>query len=293
MLDGLSCPVVTTDSFFEGSHFHRWWAPPDVLGRRLLEAAVSDLAAMGAQPRCFLVALSLPGDTELEWLTGLYGGLTGRPDCPPVGGETVGGDRLGLTLTAIGEGTERESLLRRDALAPGDLICLPGMVGRALDAPRLLERVGGLEGEGLLPARPGPTPEELERVRDFLRPRAMVRLGLELRRAGIRCAIDISDGLVSEAAHLAEESGVDVVLDLDAVPVYPGLEERGMEAATAGEDYLLLVGSPPGPAARFPELVPVGEALKGSGRLEIRQAGQPVPGGSGGWDNLAGGRDGG
>ena len=80
VLPSIEIPVVTVDSFFEGTHFHRWWQPPRVLGKRLLEATLSDLAAMGASPGWVFVSLTIPPELELEWLEDFYRGLLSRKD---------------------------------------------------------------------------------------------------------------------------------------------------------------------------------------------------------------------
>ncbi len=109
----LETPVITTDSFFEGTHFRRGWAAPDTTARRLMEATLSDLAAMGAFPEYLLSSLVLPPDMELDWILDFYRGLTSRQDCPLAGGETVKGGVFGVTLTALGDCRGEKPLLRR------------------------------------------------------------------------------------------------------------------------------------------------------------------------------------
>ncbi len=113
VLPSLACPVVTTDSFLEARHFYRWWCDPSVMGRRLLEATLSDLAAMGAGPGWVFSALGLPRDLDVNWIEGFYAGLTSRDDCPVAGGEIVRSDVLSVTLTAIGEGKDPAILMMR------------------------------------------------------------------------------------------------------------------------------------------------------------------------------------
>ncbi|MBD3277362.1 MAG: hypothetical protein GF388_03595 [Candidatus Aegiribacteria sp.] len=240
----LRCPVVTTDSFFEGTHFHRWWAPPSVLGRRFLEATLSDIAAMGAQPRWLMVALSLESSMELEWLTDFFRGLDQRQDVTIAGGETVGGNTFGLTLTAIGEGSEPDSLMTRSTLTAGDSLWVSGRLGRALDAPSILDDTGGMTGDRLMPVKGSISRDRLVQLRAFLKPKAELELGMELRKAGIRTAIDISDGLFSEAQHLARESGVNVRLDITESLFFDSVRMRPLKASAAGEDFVLLFAAP-------------------------------------------------
>jgi len=286
VLPPLRSPVITVDTFLEGSHFHRWWAPPGILGRRLLEATLSDLASMGAHPVTVLAALELPPDTSVDWLLEFYRGLLSRESVTIAGGETVRSDRFGVTLTAIGEGHDPETLMRRSGLEPGDWIWVTGPIGRSLDAPELLERCGGLSGESLEPCRSGISSTEIEQVRAFLLPEAALDTGILLRSEGVRCAIDISDGLLSEAAHLAAESGVDVIIELDRVPLLEAVAERPLEASSAGEDFVLLFGAREGYAPGLPGCTRVGTAGRPGGVLRVLAGGVEVEAATTGYDHL-------
>ena len=251
----MHAPVATTDSFFEGSHFHRWWAPPATLGRRLLEATLSDVAAMAARPVCCLVALTLPADLRIDWLFGFYEGLLERREtCPVAGGEIIRGDRFGVTLTALGDLPDGGRLLRRSGVREGDGVYVAGRVGRALSAPALLERCGGLVGEELEPGSPeglrgaGGSPGELlDQLRAFLSPVAMIEEAVELAGCdAVSAAIDISDGVLSEAGHLARESGVCVEVVGELLPLFDSVLGRPYEAATAGEDFVLMFSASEG-----------------------------------------------
>lgn len=286
VLDALRCPVVSTDSFFEETHFFRWWASPDILGRRLLEASLSDLAAMGARPRWILTAVSLDPGMDIRWLEDFYRGLTEREEVAVAGGETVRGDRFGITITAIGEGGDRKTLLRRSALLPDDVLWVSGPVGRALDAPRHLKDVHGMRGDPLEPVSGEMNRSRLEQIRAFLRPGAELELGAHLRRSGVRCAIDISDGLLSEAAHLAAESRVDVVLNLEPSLFFESVKERPLEASAAGEDFVLLFGA--GPEMDFTNrgCRRAGHAVRGSGSVSVYIGGNRMETLSTGYDHM-------
>jgi thiamine-monophosphate kinase len=286
ILPALQCPVVTTDSFFEGSHFYRWWAPPEVLGRRLLEATLSDIAAMGASPRWILVAVTLPPGLKIDWIERFYKGLMEREDCVIAGGETIRGSNFGITLTAVGEGDNSETLLRRSTLRPDDNLWLSGPIGRALDAPAILEKTGGLEGENLKPRSWKISADRLEQVRAFLLPRAELELAAELRRRGVRCGIDISDGLFSEAAHLASESMVDVVLDIDESIFYNSVKGRPLEAASSGEDFVLLFSAPEQSEFTSEGCKKVGYAKEGVGIVSVLINGRSVNVEKTGYDHL-------
>ncbi len=286
VLPSLACPVVTTDSFFEGTHFHRWWAPASVLGKRLLEATLSDLAAMGAKAGWIFPAVSLDPDMETGWLDGFYSGLARRSEVRIAGGETVRGSRFGITLTAIGEGGDPNTLLRRSSLKPGDVLWTSGPVGRALGAPEMLERAGGMSGAPLNPVNEGFSREEIDQLRAFLVPEAELDTGCRLREMGVRCAIDISDGLLSEAQHLSLESGVDIVLELDESLFFPSVSRRPVEAAAAGEDFVLLFGASPELDLSAIGCNVAGRATGGSGELTVLLNGKEIDVGSVGYDHM-------
>ncbi|MCK5065027.1 MAG: thiamine-monophosphate kinase [Candidatus Fermentibacteraceae bacterium] len=286
VLPALQCPVVTTDSYFEGSHFYRWWAPPEILGRRLLEATLSDIAAMGATPRWIFTAVTLLPDLDIDWIERFYGGLVERDDCVIAGGETIRGDNFGITLTAIGEGGNSGTLLRRSTLRPGDNLWLSGSIGRALDAPAILEKTGGLEGENLTPCAGELSVDRLEQIRAFLCPRAELELAAELRRKSVICGIDISDGLFSEAWHLSCESRIDIVLDIDESIFYNSVKDRPLEAASAGEDFVLLFSAPEQSEFASAGCRKIGYAKEGAGSVSVLINGRSVNVETTGYDHL-------
>ena len=286
VLPGIQCPVVTTDSYFEGTHFHRWWAPPRILGRRLLEAALSDIAAMGARAKWFFTALSVDPGIGVNWIEGFYQGLTEREDIILAGGETVRGERLGITLTVIGEAEEPDTILRRSSLHPGDHLWISGLLGRALDAPAKLEKAGGLSGKDLKSRSGFLSSEDHEQLRAFLQPRAELELGIELRKAGVRCAIDISDGLFSEAAHLSLESSVDTVLEIDETMFFDSVKDKPLQAAAAGEDYILLFGAPGELDLSYLGCSRIGHAETGNGKITVFLGGDRVSINAKGYDHL-------
>lgn len=267
VLPCIPSPVVTVDSYFEGVHFHSWWCTPERLGRRLLEATLSDLAAMGAEPLWLFAAVSLPPDMDVDWLLGFYRGLTGRPDCRLAGGETVRGETFGITLTAIGS-LEGVPLLR-SAAVPGDVLFVTGPLGRTLSSPWLLDES----------RKRALSPLEAEQVRLFLEPRARFDASRIIRAAGCRCAIDISDGLASETAHIARESAVRVCVSCESVPLVPYAVGGPGEAFRAGEDYELLFTAPAGSA--FPGCFEVGWIEAGEGVLLVHPDGRAEPPGEG------------
>jgi thiamine-monophosphate kinase len=219
--------VVSTDASFEHVHFRRGWLTPREIGARATAAALSDLAAMAATPAGLLLAIGVPpawrGD--LEALAHGVGETAAAAQCPIVGGNVTRAGELSLTITVLG--TSVRPLERAGARA-GDTLFVTGTLGgpgAALDA--LLR---------------GATPRDVDRAR-FAAPRPRIAEARWLARHGARAAIDLSDGLVADAGHLAAASDVRVVLDLASLPCIEGISPES--AASSGEEYELLVAFSP------------------------------------------------
>jgi thiamine-monophosphate kinase len=218
--------VVSTDTSVEDVHFRRGWLTPREIGYRAAAAAVSDLAAMAARPVGMVIAMSLPetwrGDV-LEIGAGI-GECSEQTSIPIVGGDMSKSHELSITLTVLG-GAIRP--LRRNGARPGDLVYVTGRLGgpqRALEA--------WLAGD---------TPRSRDRER-FARPVPRVREAMWLAEHGATAAIDISDGLVSDLAHIAAASNVDVGIDLERLPLVDGASSR--QAVASGEEYELAITAP-------------------------------------------------
>ncbi|MCK5785057.1 MAG: thiamine-phosphate kinase [Candidatus Sabulitectum sp.] len=275
VLSSLTTPLVSTDSFFEGTHFQRWWTTPDKLAVRLLEATLSDIAAMGGEPVSVVSAVMLPPEMELDWLMEFYRGLTSRSDCPVVGGETIRGDVFGVTLTVIGEcGTKKPFL--RSAVEPGDTIWVSGPLGRSLNSPELLE-TGRYEELTVI---------EKEQTELFLAPKARFDVVPILRNCGAEAVIDISDGLFSECEHLVRESGVGITVELEKVPIVPYAKGDTVAACSAGEDFELLFALPAGASPPGDGFHNVGIAGYGKGFV-LTNCGKQIQTGSQGYDHFS------
>ncbi len=242
--------AMTTDALVEGTHFLPG-TDPGRLGHKALAVNLSDLAAMGADPRWFLLAIALP-DADERWLEPFSAGLFALADAHGVeliGGDTTRGPRM-LTITAIGT-LPAGYALRRDAAAAGDEVWLSGATGEA--ALGLAYLRGELE---LSVAAAAACVARLET------PQPRVALGKRLR--GIAAAaIDVSDGLLADLGHVAEQSRLAAELDYEAIPRADALAECG-DAALAdacvlagGDDYELLFTAPP---ARAGEVEAAGRA---------------------------------
>lgn len=221
--------VVTTDTIVAGVHFPVDAAPADV-ACRLLGVNLSDLAAMGAEPAAYLLALALPQaweEAELEvWLEGFAGGLAAGQRAHKialVGGDTVASPGpLTLTLTALGQVEAGQALLRSGA-TPGERVYVSGSIGDAALGLRLLE--GRFAGLGAAKRA-----FLLDRYR---RPQPRLALGRRLcRLAG--AAADVSDGLVADLGHICTASGVGARIDAERVPL------SAAAAAAIGSDPALL-----------------------------------------------------
>ena len=219
--------VVSTDASFEHVHFRRGWLTPREIGARATAAALSDLAAMAATPAGLLLAIGVPPAWrgELDAIAHGVGETAAAAQCPIVGGNVTRAGELSLTITVLG--TSARPLERVGARA-GDTLFVTGALGgpgAALDA--LLR---------------GATPRDVDRAR-FAAPRPRIAEARWLVQHGARAAIDLSDGLVADAGHLAAASDVRVVLDLASLPCIEGIAPES--AASSGEEYELLVAFSP------------------------------------------------
>nr|WP_223653099.1 thiamine-phosphate kinase [Halopseudomonas nanhaiensis] len=231
--------VISTDSLVESVHFPAQYAPAD-LGYRALAVAASDLAAMAARPVAFTLALTLP-DTDETWLEGFSQGLAaaaGDLRMSLIGGDTTRGP-LNIGVTVFGE-VARGAEMRRDGAHPGDLLCVSGPLG---DGAAGLAAVTGQA----LPASLNDDERDYLRRR-FWAPQVHWEFGLELARVA-SAGLDVSDGLLADAAHLAEESGVGLQIRLADVPVSSALAhwpaaQREAWMLSGGDDYVLLFTLP-------------------------------------------------
>jgi len=249
--------VISTDTQVQGVHF-----PQDSdaarVSYRACAAAVSDLAAMGARPLGMTLALTLPESDE-NWLSACSRGLAEAVDdfsLPLVGGDTTRGS-LSLTITVLGA-TRAGAALRRDGARPGDRLCVSGTLGDAAAGLALLQ--GRMDAAS-------PASELL--IQRFWRPQPALALGQAL--SGVAsAAIDISDGLLADAGHLSEASGVRIAIDSERIPLSDALSgavERDQAMAWAlagGDDYALCFTL--GPHAALPENCwCIGRVERGSG----------------------------
>ncbi|HTT83957.1 MAG TPA: thiamine-phosphate kinase [Rhizomicrobium sp.] len=274
--------VLKTDSLIEGVHFRRD-DPPSTVGRKALRRALSDLAAKGAEPSAYLLALALPQWIDVPWLEEFASGLAS--DQADFGITLVGGETdatsgpVTITVTAVGfvpEGT----LVRRKGASPGDIVFVTGLIGDAGAGLAILS--------GFLASSPTSAREAL--ISSFRTPIPHLAFGQALR--GIAsAAVDVSDGLIADLGHIADVSGVRIEVDAVRIPLSPhlqGLKGSGLDvridAATAGDDYEIAFTAPPEstPAIRKAELqtftpvTAIGRVVPGEGAVLLDPSGREI-----------------
>jgi thiamine-monophosphate kinase len=239
--------VTSIDSMVEGVHFRPGELGPEDIGHRALAGALSDLAAMAARPGEAYLALGLPSGCELEYALAVVSGsleLAQRLDVTLAGGDVTRCPVLMVGFTVVGWAEDPGELVGRDGAQPGDLVGVTGSLGAAGAGLALVQ--GRVDAQAIEPALGAALRER------YARPQPRLAAGRALARAGVRAMIDLSDGLATDAGHLARRSGVRLQLSLDELPVAAGVDsvagELGVDprvlAATAGEDYELCVCLP-------------------------------------------------
>lgn len=264
--------VITTDTLVDGVHFRLDWTDWASLGHKLLAVNISDIAAMGAQPRIATVMLGLTGNELVSDVESLYAGAGALASLHGVviaGGDVVRvPNDVTLGVTVLGDVPPGRAITRAGA-RPGNLIVVSGTLGASAAGLALLERR----------TDPGTTGPLL--IAAHLRPNPRVALGLILHQRGVTAAMDLSDGLLGDLPKILDASGVSAEIDIDRVPVLPAVhalfpDEFEQLALRGGEDYELLLTVPPD---RFDDLRhhahEVGSTLTPIGRV-IATQGEPT-----------------
>ncbi len=297
---GFGCAVTSIDTVIDGVHFHADGLSGEEIGARAMGCALSDLAAMAARPGEAYVALALAPGTTLEYALALIAGARGLAEgcgATIAGGDVSSSPVLAVTVTVVGWARDPGELVSRDGARPGDLVAVTGTLGGAGAGLALLE--------GRAPAGAVRADTRLRLRERHARPTPRLAAGLALGELGASAMIDLSDGLATDARHLARASGATIEIDLEALPLDEGVAEVARAlgddpaafAATAGEDFelcacvpaaarpvveagweaaLARAGAPPGAG---PPLTWIGHVAEGgAGELVLRGAAGPLSG---------------
>lgn len=277
--------AVSTDTQVAGVHFPACH-DPFLLAQRTLAAAASDLAAMGATPVGFTLALTLP-QADPAWLEGFARGLDVMAracDLALIGGDTTRGP-LNINVTVFGRLPAGQALLRSGA-RPGDLLCIGGPTGEAAAALPLVLGERAAQGAG-----------DAELLARYWTPQPQLVLGQALRGLA-SAALDVSDGLLADCGHIAEQSAVALLIDAESVPLTAALREAAGERAlplalSGGDDYVLAFTLPP---AALPALQASGQPFQRIGRVEegrgvrvLDRDGRDITPAAGGYQHFGGG----
>ncbi|MBM3939584.1 MAG: thiamine-phosphate kinase [SAR202 cluster bacterium] len=279
--------VCTTDTMVEGTHFRSDTLSWGDVGWKLAAANISDIGAMGGIPLCAVVTMGLPATLPTASVDDLYDGMLAAMNAYRallVGGDIVNSPVafVSMTLTGVCVG---EPMIRT-AARPGHVIGVTGPLGASGGGLWLL-----LQGEAT------ETPSAQALLAAHRRPAPTLEDGRRLSYGGVRCAMDISDGLVADLGKLTKASRIGAVIRADRVPVAPALsealpEEAARLALTGGEDYEVVFTAPREIAARLlpelPRATLIGEVTaEEPGTVRVLDArGQPVPLSSHGWEHL-------
>lgn len=274
--------ILTCDWFLEGTHFLRDKHPADAVGWKCLARAVSDIAAMGGVPQCFLMSLALPESLTGKWLNGFLGGLRRASralHCELAGGDTTRRDDVLISITVVGE-VARGAALRRSGSRTGDALFVSGTLGEADLGLRELRRSRGI-------ARASNAA-----LRKHMYPQPRLELGQWLVKNRLATAMmDLSDGLSTDLPRLCEASEVGALLDAASLPVSPltGLQDARKLALHGGDDYELLFSVKKKNVKRIPSefrglrLTRIGEITR-ERKILVLEDGKTAPLESRGWD---------
>jgi thiamine-monophosphate kinase len=284
---GAGYAVTSIDTMVDGVHFRSGQLTSEEIGHRALAGALSDLAAMGAAAGEAYLSLGLPDGTDTDDALSVARGAAALADEAGVaiaGGDVTRAPALTVTFAVVGWAADPGALIGRDGARPGDVVAVTGALGGAGAGLALVE--GRADANRL-------TPSSAAALRDrYARPRPRLREGAALAAGGATAMIDISDGLATDAGHLARRSAVRIELSLESLPLGEGVplvaDELGVDprvlAATAGDDYELCVCLPAAaaPAQGIPSsrsgLSVIGSVVDGAPGIVFIDGDEPLSG---------------
>ena len=251
--------VVSTDMLVQDRHFRLEWSSPEDIGHKAAAQNFADLAAMGARAVALTAAIAMPPETSAEWVLGVVDGMVAEAaelGSAVVGGDVTRGSVITICVTALGV-PAGSRLVRRDGARPGDVVAVCGRLGWAAAGLAVLGR--GFRSPRVV-------------VDAHRRPQPPYSAGALAAAAGATAMIDVSDGLLADLGHIAQSSGVQIVLDSAALPIDDQIRETASAfnadplgwVIAGGDDHALAATFPPGtplPAG----FVPIGEVAEGSG----------------------------
>ena len=300
--------VLSCDAFLEGVHFLAGRHPADSVGFKALARATSDLAAMGAAPRLFLLTLALPASRTGQWLDEFLCGM--ERAARQLGMRIAGGDstksaRISISVTVLGE-VRRGLAMRRSGARPGDILCVSGRLGGPELGLKMIE-AGALKASNWNEKESNSNEKERGLLRPHLYPQIRVSLGAWLAARRMASAmIDISDGLSTDLGRLCAASGVGARIWADRIPcveIPSGKTGRAVSKILAktkssplrmalhgGDDYELLFAVPRGKMRRlrgapgYAEIVAIGKIERGAKITLLGDGGRAKILRPGGWD---------
>jgi thiamine-monophosphate kinase len=220
--------LLTTDTLVEGDHFRREWFSPEQIGMKAIEINVSDVAAMGGNPKYVLVSLALPNDLDVKFVDGLYCGMwktCDKYDIEIIGGNMTHSKQIVVSITLTGEVDENNLCLRSGAKS-GDFIFVSGQLGNGRAGLRVFQ-------ENL---------KDFEKVKKaYLEPKAHLTSALEAAPFA-NSMEDISDGLASELNHICKQSKCGAIIYKDKIPIKDDVRKVARTLEEDEYDYALFGG---------------------------------------------------
>jgi len=282
-----SIQLATVDSFIQDVHFSLNIASWQEVGWKAMAANLSDIAAMGGAPRYALVALAMPGDTEVDDVTTLYTGmldLAGQYGVAIIGGDISRAPLVIITITILGNSPKKQ-LLTRSSAKVGEVVAVTGYLGAAAAGLEMLKQKLQFEPQATACFKQA-----------FLYPYPRIAEGQLLADHGVKTAIDTSDGLISDLGQICKASKVGARIEADRVPVEPMVKaefgEKSLELKLAGgEDYELLFTARAEVIDRIKKaascpITVIGEIVAGKGVTVVDRRGKPIKLGKTGWEHF-------